>query len=810
MFARTIFRLSLILGFFGLFWPRLLYAQIDSINIELVPPNLLLTGSFVDLQWTVKQSNTPQPFDLTFFREGPCGTNQSLISGVPPANETSGPHVVALCDGDRVLNKIFVIGRENTNGILVPGSPTLEIISDTVPPDPPNLDAESNDFPKTVYTPTFQITGNVDNSLPFGNATDKPETAGSITVFTRGLADPVTGEISRNVLGGGLIQPNSRYIATIDISSLPPNVPTSLIMVATDSLGNESAEKSIGDVTRGIGGTVNVQNASLNPTPDSITNHTGVLITGQVFGTVAPFAVKFYVDGFLNSEIAGLSNGDNFSHSLNLTEEGQHCFEIEPENFNTPIFKPGRISLGCITLDQTPPPAPQLFEPNPNSILITKGPSITIRGTTEGDVFNNNTLNPKIFIEGPAGIVYTPLSPIEITTSGNFTITADIQDLPDGQHTIGLKATDEVGNTDPSAITRFTFIKDTISSVVEEVRVDNVLVPQINPPLFVPSRSILLSLRLNEEVVSAPKLEINPFSGDQFTAGLRGGSGRNWEYSFSTNQGQDGPIGITVSEGPDSAGNLINFDLADILIVDTVAPVVSNMIPNERSTLSVTPNPIRILFEDRPRISDLLASGVDTQSASIQIFDPNNVSIDVDLVEFDPITVDVIPQTDFTVEGDYRIEIIISDKAGNRSLKDTRLFTMDFTGITNDRISCTPENNGFAKYGSTPFESNGTHNVSLNVDHTQFDAQRSTLVLKNFQEIPQILPGVKKVTDSNTIRYELNDQLPNDTSKDGKYVIESQIFDTPGNLNSDFFCVFTYDNCNPSVESFFPSKSSKC
>ena len=111
MFARTFFRLSLILGFFGLFLPRLLYAQIDSINIELVPPNLLLTGSFVDLQWTVKQSNTPQPFDLTFFREGPCGTNQSLISGVPPANETSGPHVVALCDGDRVLNKIFVISH---------------------------------------------------------------------------------------------------------------------------------------------------------------------------------------------------------------------------------------------------------------------------------------------------------------------------------------------------------------------------------------------------------------------------------------------------------------------------------------------------------------------------------------------------------------------------------------------------------------------------------------------------------------------------------------------------------------------------
>ena len=804
MFARTFFRLGLFVGFLGLFCPRLLYAQIDSINIELVPPNLLLTGSFVDLQWRVQQSNNPQPFDLTFFREGPCGTNQSLISGVPPAAETSGPHVVALCDGDRVLNKIFVIGRENTNGILVPGSPTLEIISDTVPPDPPNLDPESNDFPKIVYTPTFQITGNVDNSLPAGNATDKPETAGSVTVFTRGLPDPITGEITRNVLGGGLIQPNARYIATIDISSLAPNLPTSLIMIATDSLGNESAEKSIGDVTRGIGGDVNVQNATLNPSPDSITNHTGVLISGQIFGTVAPFAVKFYVDGFLNSEIAGLSNGDNFSHSLNLTEEGQHCFEIEPENFNTPIFKPGRTSLGCINLDQTPPPAPQLFEPNPNSILITKGPAITIRGTTEGDVFNNNTLNPKIFIEGPAGIIYSPISPIEITTSGNFTVTADIQDLPDGQHTISLKATDEVGNTDPSAITRFTFIKDTVSSVVEEIRVDNILVPQINPPLFIPSRSILLSLRLNEEVVTAPKLQVNPFTGNQFTAGLRGGSGRNWEYSFSTNQGQDGPIGITVSDGPDAAGNTVNYNLQNILIVDTIAPLVSDMIPSERSILSKTPNPIRVLFEDRPLVENLLVSGVDTQSASIEIFDPNNTRVDLNLVEFDPVTIDVIPQSDFTLEGDYRVEIIISDKAGNRSLKDTRIFTMDFTGITNDRISCIPENNGFAKFGSPPFNQGLPHSISLNVDHSQFDPQRSTLLLKNFQEIPQILPGVKKVTNANTIRYELTDQLPNDSSKDGKYVIESQIFDTPGNLNSDFFCVFTYDNCKPNVESIFP------
>lgn len=805
MFVHTFFRLSLILGILGLFWPRLLHAQIDSIAIELTPPNLLITGSFVDLQWKVKQSNNPQAFDLTFFREGPCGTNQSLISGVPPADTSSGPHVVALCDGDRVSNKIFVIGRESTNGILVPGSPTLEIISDTVPPDPPNLDIESNDFPKTVYTPTFQITGNVDNSLPAGNATDKPETAGSVTVFTRGLPDPVTGEITRNVLGGGLIQPNSRYIATIDISSLPPNVPTSLIMIATDTLGNESAEKPIGDVSRGIGGDVNIQKAALNPSPDSITRHSGVLISGQVFGTVAPFAVKFYMDGFLNSEIAGLSNGDNFSHSLNMTSEGQHCFEIEPENSNTPIFKPGRTSLGCITLDQTPPPAPQLFEPNPNNILITKGPTITIRGTTEADVFKNNALKPKVFISGPPGITYSPISPIEITTSGNFTVSADIQDLPDGQHTITVKATDEVGNTDPTANVTFTFIKDTVASAVEEVRVDNVLVPQINPPLFVPSKSILLSLRLNEAVVEAPRLEVGPFSGSQFTAGLRGGSGRNWEYSFSTSQGQDGPINIVVSEGPDTAGNKITFGLQDILIVDTLPPIVASMIPNERSILSKTPNPIRIVFEDRPLIENLLSSGVDTQSASIELYDPENQKIAIDLVEFDPITVDVIPRSQFTLEGDYKIEIIISDKAGNRSLKDTRLFTMDFTGITDDQISCFPENNGFARFGVEPFTGSEGHSVSLSVNNSQFDAERSTLLLKNFQEIPQTLPGVKKVTDSKTIRYELNTALPNNTSKDGKYVIEAQIFDTPGNLNPDFFCVFTYDNCRPSVESFFPS-----
>jgi len=784
-------------------------AQIESIGITLVPPNLALTGSFADIQWTVKQDDNTSTFDLTFFREGPadCGVNQSLIANIsaPPSGEISGPHVVALCDGDRVLNKIFVIGRETDDGILVPGSPTLEIISDTVPPDPPNLDDASNDFPKTIFTSTFQITGNVDNSQPPGNATDKPETAGSVTVFFAGDPDPVTGETTRVVLGGGLIQPNARYIATVDVTSLNIGQTVSLQMVAADSLGQESAVRTLGDITRGSGGDVRLENLTIAPNDGSITNNTGVLISGQVIGTVAPFAVKIYQDGNLNSEIGGLASGDNFSHTLNMTTEGIHCFEVEPENSNTPIFKAGRTRVGCITLDLTAPNAPQIIEPNPGSTLITRGPTFQIRGLTEPDQISSNTLKPRVFLDGPSGINFSPVSPIEIATGGNLNIAVDIQDLPDGQHTVELRATDEVGNSDPGAVSRVTFIKDTVAPIVEEIRVNEVVVPQVNPPLFIPSSSVRLKIRLNEDATTAPRLIVRPNNAGQFNAGLFEGSGKNWTYSFAVTPGMDGPLSVTVEGGTDRAGNPINFTADGIVQVDTRAPNVKEMVPKERSVLSKTPSQFRLIFEDLGLGQNDPVSGVDTQSANIQIFDPAGARVDINLVQFDPITVDVIPLQQFTLEGDYRIEIVISDKAGNQSTKDTRLFTMDFTAVSPDEITCVPEHNGFARFGVSPFNSDGTHFVQVRVSNQQFDEETSTLVLKNFQEIPQLLPGVKKVVDEFTIQYDLNTPLPSDTSKDGKYVIESQIYDDPGNHLQDQICVFTYDNCPPSVQSVFPS-----
>jgi hypothetical protein len=779
-------------------------AVIDEITLELVPPNLLITGGFVDVQWTVKQSNNPQPFELTFFREGPCGTNQSLLTGLPPSPVSSGPHVVALCDGDRVENKIFVIGREVTNSVLVPGSPTLEILSDTVPPDPPNIDDATNDFPKTVFTATFQITGNVDNSNPAGNATDKPETAGSVTVFIDGAADPVTGQLTRQVLGGGLIQPTSRFIGTVDITTLAVGQTAKLRIVATDSLGHESAIKDLGDVTRGLGGDVRVVETEIVPAKDSLTAHTGVLIKGRVLGTVAPFKVKFFVNEQLNSEIAGLASGDAFSHSLNMTSEGQHCFSIVPENTNTPIFKGTRVDLGCINLDLTPPPAPQILIPNPSTTLITKGPEVEVRGLTEADKNLANTLKPKLFLTGPSGIDFSPLSPLEVTTSGNFSFRADIQNLPDGQHAIEIRAVDEVGNTDPSSEARVSFIKDSVSPIVEEVRVNNVIVPQLNPPVFLSSQAVRLRIRLNEDSESAPTLVVRPFQDSQFNAGLFQGSGKVWEYSFAVTSGQDGPLGISVTGGGDRAGNTINFSLDAIVQVDTRPPSVKEMIPPERSVLSKTPEKFRLLFEDIPPSQDQPVSLVDTTSASIKIFDPNGTEQVLKLVEFDPVTVDAIPVSPFTVEGDYRIEIIISDKAGNRSLKDTRLFTMDFSKIREDRITCLPLNNGFARSGVDPFLGSEDHFVQVQVQDDQFDVQASSLILQNFQEIPQVLPGEKRIIDANTMRYALKTALPSDSSKDGKYVIESQIFDFPGNHTEDHICVFTYDNCSPSVLSVFP------
>jgi len=798
--TRTLFALWLSLVLLVPWTP----AVIDEITIELVPPNLLITGGFVDVQWTVKQSNNPQPFELTFFREGPCGTNQSLLTGLPPSDVSSGPHVVALCDGDRVENKIFVIGREVTNSILVPGTPTLEILSDTIPPDPPNIDDASNDFPKTVFTSTFQITGNVDNSNPAGNATDKPETAGSVTVFIDGTPDPITGESTRQVLGGGLIQPNARFIATVDMTTLTIGQTANLRIVATDSLGHESAIKDLGQVTRGQGGNVKVDETQMIPAKDSITAHSGVLIKGRVTGTVSPFKVKFFINEQLNSEVSGLDSGDTFSHSLNMTSEGQHCFSIIPENSNIPIFKGTRVDLGCITLDQTPPPAPQIIVPIPSTTLITKGPTIEVKGLTEADKNLANTLKPKLFLAGPSGIQFSPLSPMEVTTTGNFTFNADIQNLPDGQHAIEIRAVDEVGNTDPSSEARVSFIKDSVSPIVEEVRVNNVIVPQLNPPVFLSSQAVRLRIRLNEDSKSAPTLVVRPFQDSQFNAGLFQGSGKVWEYSFAVTSGQDGPLGITVKGGGDEAGNEINFSLDAIVQVDTRAPSVKEMVPPERSILSKTPDQFRLIFQDTPSSSDQEVSGVDTTSASIKIFGPNETEQELKLVEFDPITVDAIPLAPFEAEGDYRIEIIISDKAGNRSLKDTRLFTMDFSKIREDRIKCLPEDKGFARFGAEPFLNAEDQFVQVRVEDDQFDVQASSLILQNFQEIPQNIPGDKQIIDAQTMRFNLKQGLPSDSSKDGKYVIESQIFDLPGNQTMDHICVFTYDNCAPSVLSVFP------
>ena len=779
-------------------------AVIDEINIELSPPNLTITGGFVDIQWTVKQSNNPQPFELTFFREGPCGTLQSLVTGLPPSETSSGPHVVALCDGDRVPNKIFVIGREITNSILVPGRPTLEILSDTVPPDPPNIDEISDDFPKTVFTTTFQITGNVDNSNPLGNATDLPETAGSVTVFIDGIPDPVTGQATRQVLGGGLIQPNSRFIATVDMTTLANGQVVNLRIVATDSLNHESAIKDLGQVTKGVGGDVKIVEAEIIPAKGSITAHTGVIVKGRVLGTVAPFTAKFFINEQLNSEVSGLASGENFTHSLNITSEGEQCFSMIPENSNTPIFKGDRVELGCITLDQTPPPAPQVLLPLPSTVTVTRGPTLEVKGLTEADKNLTNNLRPKLFLAGPAGIQFSPLSPMEVTTTGNFNFTAEIQNLPDGQHTIEIRAVDEVGNSDPSSEARVSFIKDTVSPIVEEVRVNNVLVPQLSPPVFLSSEAVRLRIRLNEDSVTPPVLVVRPFQDSEFNAGLFQGSGKVWEYSFAVTSGQDGPLGITVKGGGDQAGNEINFGLDSIVQIDTKAPSVKDMVPSERSILSKTPEQFRLIFEDTPLASDLLVSKVDTTSASIKIFAPDGSEQELKLIEFDPVTVDAIPLAPFELEGDYRIEIIISDKVGNRSLKDTRLFTMDFSRIREDRIKCLPENNGFARFGVEPFLNAEDQFVQVQVDDEQFDPVASSLVLQNFQEIPQTIPGKKEILDPQTIRYVLQKALPSDSSRDGKYVIESQIFDKPGNQTIDQVCVFTYDNCAPSVLSVFP------
>ena len=221
-------------------------ARIQSIQLEFIPPGVKLTGSLISVQYTVVQDQGGIPVDLTFFRQCQGSTLQTMIKLQPTSETTVGSHVVSLCDGDRIENRIYAIGVESGSSVLVP-SGQLGIRSDTVPPDPPSIDPAYNNFPKTVFTPTFEIRGRVDNSNPAGNATDKPETSGTVVVFHE-VPDSSKG-MRRIVLGGGLIQPNSRFIATVDLSSLEVGQTVTLKMVARDSQGNDvSGIRSLGDI----------------------------------------------------------------------------------------------------------------------------------------------------------------------------------------------------------------------------------------------------------------------------------------------------------------------------------------------------------------------------------------------------------------------------------------------------------------------------------------------------------------------------------------------------------------------------------
>ncbi|MBW7876657.1 MAG: Ig-like domain repeat protein, partial [Candidatus Cloacimonetes bacterium] len=794
------------------------YAQIGSVSIELSPPNLLITGSSVLITWRVEQPSDPQNFDLTFVST--CPTRpvplQSVQPNNPPASATgasvtSGSFLVGLCDGDRIENTINVVAREVTSPGLNFSNP-VTVLSDTIPPDPPNINPESDNFPKTVFTQTFQIFGNVDNSIPAGNATDKAETAGSVTVFFVDGTDPATGLDRRVILGGGLIQPNANFVATVDLSTLTFGQQVNLFIVATDPLGQESRPpKSLGLVTRGNGDNVALDNLRMTPPSGTITRHTGVLVEGTVSGSVAPFAVKFYVNGFLNSEIGGLISGQGFAHTLNLTQEGNNCIAAEVENGNTPIFKGARQEIGCIELDRVAPAAPNIVSPNPNITLVTRGPNFDLRVFTEGDKNLTNTLLPKLYVTGPNGISFSPISPISIQQGGSEqNITVSISNLPDGQHTIELQAEDEVGNTDPGSIARFSFIKDTQSPIVEEVRVNNVIAPQDNPPLFTRSDSIRVTIRLNEASTTPPHLQITPFNGTTFSAGFAEGGGTVFTYSFGVTQGQDGPVRINVSGGGDQAGNTISFTQNNLFFVDTRAPVVRDMIPAQFSVLSQSPERIRVIFEDPLYEPNGKVSGVDPSSATTQnitLLGPANNNVPIDIIEFDPVTIDIIPKTPVTLEGNYQLGIRVSDKAGNFSAKDTRLLFVDFTRIPEDDIKCFPENEGFSRFGVPPFPNGSPHFVEVKVNNSEFDVQKSSLLLKNIREIPQILPGVKSFSTTDTMRYTLNTPLPSGTEKDGRYLIESIVFDRAGN-RTDSACTFIYDNCAPSVMSIFPENLS--
>jgi hypothetical protein len=182
-------------------------------------------------------------------------------------------------------------------------------------------------------------------------------------------------------------------------------------------------------------------NATLSPAAGTLTNNGVAQVAGSVGGGSPPFTVTFVVDGAIESQITGLTAGEQFRHGISVVGDGPHAFSVRARNA---AGQESTSALGSITLDRTPPAAPILLNPQP---ISSNQNTLTLKGFHPEPPRPGMTQQPKILVMGPPQVTFTPAQPQTLTDpSGMFETVANVAQLPDGTYTFRIIAIDAAGN----------------------------------------------------------------------------------------------------------------------------------------------------------------------------------------------------------------------------------------------------------------------------------------------------------------------------------------------------------------------------
>ena len=168
----------------------------------------------------------------------------------------------------------------------------------------------------------------------------------------------------------------------------------------------------------------------------------------------------------------------------------------------------------------------------------------------------------------------------------------------------------------------------------------------------------------------------------------------------------------------------------------------------------------------------------------------------------------LLPQ-DGLHDGEYAIEVVGTDKAGNLSGAIRVPFVYD--NLAPQFVSLSPTQGGgsFNQIGDTIYHSQPLTQIVASFDDGEFgigvDFEKGTRI--QFSAIregntSEVLAGSTFVDKTNTqITYVLEEPL---VSQDGHYRLEVQVADTLGNINTETF-LFLYDTQLPTLVSTFPA-----